>query len=176
MNHLRTMIFFDQVQSGHGGKDKVDVPLDVTKGGIGSAPTFTEYMKEENLKLIATMFSGSQYYFDNEEKSKKQITDLIKKLKVKLVICGPTYDYHNYAKMALNLADYINKNTDCVAVVCCAEKNNEELIEKYKKDNIIVKMPKKGGVGLNKSLKNMVRIGRNAVEGTINEEMKQYIY
>lgn len=173
---MRTLLFFDQVQSGHGGKEDVDVALDVEKGGIGSALMFKKHFVERDLNLIATMYSGNQYYFENEEKVKKQIVGLINKLDVKLVICGPTYDYRNFAEMATNLADYINKNTDCVAIVCAAEKNNEDLITQYKEDNVIVKMPKKGGVGLSQALENMVKVGRAALDGNITDEMQDLIY
>ena len=77
--------------------------------------------------------------------------------------------------MSAILADYIQKNTECKPVVVCSEENSD-VIEKFKDRIVIIKMPKKGGVGLRESLKNMAKV----IEIVYNKEdlkkMENYIY
>ena len=42
---MRIVLFFDQIQSGTGGKEGANVELALEKGGIGSYMMFSEYIK-----------------------------------------------------------------------------------------------------------------------------------
>ena len=78
-------------------------------------------------------------------------------MKADILLCGPCFNYHGYAEMSAILADYIQKKTECKPIVVCSEEN-DDVIQKYKNDIIMVKMPKKGGTGLRESLKNMAKV------------------
>ena len=42
---MRIVLFFDQIQSGTGGKEGANVELALEKGGMGSYMMFSEYIK-----------------------------------------------------------------------------------------------------------------------------------
>src|SRR5699024_1180445 len=160
---MRVLLFFDQIQAGAGGKEKPDVKLAVEKGGIGSYTMFERFMKEVDGNVVATMYCGDGYFFDNEEEVKRKVTALIDKLKADIVLCGPCFNYENYAHMSTILAKEIEEKTNAKAVAMLSAEN-EEVINKFKDEIRIVKMPKKGGTGLNQSLHNMTKVLKAAVE------------
>lgn len=173
---MRTLLFFDQIQAGKGGKEHTDVPLSVEKGGIGSYAMFEKYFKQEGLALVATMYAGADFFEDNKQECCEKVVNLIQKVKAEIVICGPTYDYDRYTQTACHLAEYINKNSECKAIVCCAPEKNHETIEEYKDKIVMVKMPKKGGVGLNESLHHMVQIAKYVGSNHSLEALSMYLY
>ena len=154
---MRVLLFFDQTQAGAGGKERPDVELAVEKGGIGSYHMFEGNLKEIQAQVLATMYCGNGYFFDHEEEVKRKVVGLVKKLKADMVICGPCFNYHDYAKMSAILAKEIEAQTDSKAIVMCSEENSD-VIEKYKDEVTIVKMPKKGGTGLRDSFSNMAKV------------------
>lgn len=154
---MRILLFFDQTQAGAGGKERPDVELAVEKGGIGSYHMFEGNLKDIQASVLATMYCGNGYFFDHEEEVKRKVVGLVKKLKADMVICGPCFNYQDYAHMSAILAREIEKNTDSKAIVMCSEENTD-VIADYKDDVSIVKMPKKGGTGLRDSFANMVKV------------------
>ena len=52
----------------------------------------------------------------------------------------------------------------------------KEIIDKYKNNLVMIKMPKKGGVGLRESLQNMATVIKCLYEGTDLSEVSDYIY
>ena len=75
--------------------------------------------------------------------------------------------------MALFLV--LKKETNCKPVVVCSEEN-KEIIDKYKNDLVMIKMPKKGGVGLRESLQNMAKVIKKVYDGDNLSEVSDYIY
>lgn len=172
---MRILLFFDQTQSGYGGKERPDVPLAVEKGGIGSYHMFEKYVKQEEGVVLATMFCGNGYFFDNEEEVKRKIVGLTKKLNADIVICGPCFNYNDYAHMSAIIAKEIETETDSKAIAVCS-KENENVISQYKNDVTIVKMPKKGGIGLNDSLHTMIKVAHAKVNNKNLDEFKEEIF
>ena len=172
---MRIILFFDQIQSGTGGKEGSNVELAVEKGGIGSYLMFEEYIKEIGGTVIATTYCSDNYFRDNEETVLSKMEGLINKVKADILLCGPCFNYHGYAEMSAILADYIQKKTECKPIVVCSEEN-ADVIEKYKNDIVMVKMPKKGGTGLRESLKNMAKVIKkvhNSEKLTIEDNIYQ---
>ena len=60
--------------------------------------------------------------------------------------------YPYFGEMAASLTEALNK-ADIPAAAAMSEEN--PAVEKYEKKVAIIKMPKKGGIGLNDSFKNM---------------------
>lgn len=172
---MRVLLFFDQTQAGAGGKERPDVELAVEKGGIGSYHMFESNLKDIDATVLATMYCGNGYFFDNEEEVKRKISGLTKKLKADIVLCGPCFNYHDYAKMSAILAKHIEETTDAKAVAMFS-KESDDVIAEYKDDVTLIKMPKKGGTGLRDSFSNMSKILVDKVNGEIQEENEKYLY
>ncbi|MBK2401659.1 GrdB-related putative oxidoreductase [Erysipelothrix sp. strain 2 (EsS2-6-Brazil)] len=172
---MRVLLFFDQTQAGAGGKERPNVELAVEKGGIGSYHMFEKYIKQEGGLVLATMYCGNGYFFDHEEEVKRKVAGLATKLKADIVLCGPCFDYPDYSRMSAILAQYIEKNTDTKAVAMFS-KENEEVIEQYKDSVRIIKMPRKGGTGLNESLENMSKVLKAVVEDQPKSSYESFIY
>ncbi|QIK68951.1 glycine/betaine/sarcosine/D-proline family reductase selenoprotein B [Erysipelothrix sp. HDW6C] len=172
---MRILLFFDQTQAGAGGKERPNVELAVEKGGIGSYHMFEKFIKEAGGTVLATMYCGNGYFFDNEEEVKRKIVALTTKLKADVVICGPCFNYADYAHMSAIIAQAIEAGSDSKAIVVCSEEN-AHVIESFKDSVTIVKMPKKGGIGLNDSLINMIKVAKAKVEGQAKETYQEYTY
>lgn len=154
---MRVLLFFDQTQAGAGGKERPNVELAVEKGGIGSYHMFEGNLESIDAVVLATMYCGNGYFFDNEETVKRKVVGMVKKLKADMVICGPCFNYHDYAQMSAILALEIEKETDSKAIVMCSQEN-EDVIAAFKDKVTIVKMPKKGGTGLRDSFAALAKV------------------
>ena len=172
---MRVLLFFDQTQAGAGGKEKPNVELAVEKGGIGSYHMFEKYLKEIDASVLATMYCGNGYFFDHEEEVKRKVTALATKLKADIVLCGPCFDYHDYAEMSAIMAQHLEETSDVKAIAMFA-KENSDVVEKYKDSVKIIKMPKKGGTGLNKSLENMSKVLKAVVDNDDKSTYEEYLY
>ena len=97
------------------------------------------------------------------EMTEKMIKEFIHKVlgfrlfKPNVVICGPAFNYPDYGEMCARVAADINATTDSRAFAAMAQENSD-VISRYKDQVMIVKTPKKGGLGLNDSLKNICRV------------------
>lgn len=172
---MRVLLFFDQVQAGAGGKEKPNVELAVEKGGIGSYTMFKQYLDEVGGNVLATMYCGDGYFFDNEEEVKRKVTGLVNKLEADVVLCGPCFNYENYAHMSAILAKEIEEKTEAKAVAMLS-KENEKVVEDYKDQVNIIKMPKKGGTGLNQSLRNMSKVLKAVVQEDDRATYEEFLY
>lgn len=74
-----------------------------------------------------------------------------------IVICGPSFDYPDFSKMSLEIAQAIQKETT-VKAVCAMSDEMLKLITTSQGNIPIVKMPKKGGVGLTEALENICQV------------------
>lgn len=172
---MKIVLFYDQTQAGAGGKERPDVPLAVEKGGIGSYSMYDKFIKEIGGTVIATMYCGNGYFFENEEDVKRKVTGLAKKLNADVILCGPCFNYHDYAKMSALTAEYVEANSDIKAVAMLS-KENDDVVEEFKDKVKIIKMPKKGGTGLNESLSNMAKVIKAVHEGEAKETYETYLY
>ena len=172
---MKVLLFFDQTQAGAGGKERPNVELAVEKGGIGSYHMFERFAKDVDATVLATMYCGNGYFFENQEEVVRKVVGLTKKLGADVVICGPCFNYADYAHMSAILSEAIEVHTDAKSIVVCSEEN-ESTIQKFKDKVTIVKMPKKGGTGLNESLKNMMNIAKLKVENKPKETYELLIY
>lgn len=154
----KVMMVYDQIQAGQGTKDDKMVPLKATKEVVGPAVMMERFLKANDEKVIACVYCGNGTFLENPQEIVRKITALTLKLKPDLVFCGPAFNYKDYALMAAEVCESINKNTN-VPAVACMSKENEETIEQFKNRIPIVKGPKKGEVGLNDALEHMCQLG-----------------
>ena len=79
-------------------------------------------------------------------------------------MCGPAFNFADYAAMCAMVACDINANTDAKAFAAMSVEN-AETITAYKDKVAIVETPKKGGMGLNDALKNMCAMAKALADG-----------
>ena len=156
---IKIIMLFDQIQSGLGTKDDKMVPLGGSKELLGPSIMLQPFLKEIDAKIVACLYCGNGTYNENPEEVSKKLCDKIEKLNPDIVICGPAFNYADYANMCAKVSYEINKKTS-VKSFAAMSVENEETISKYKDEILIVETPKKGGVGLNDSLKKISLVAK----------------
>lgn len=151
---MRVVLIFDQGLAGAGGKVNPNVGLTLAKGGVGSALMLEPHFEKIGAEVLATLYCGNQFFNEHQDEVVKKLTAMVQKIKPDVVVCGPCFNFADYAKMAAMVTDSIRVNSD-IPVVTMMSAENAELINEYKDKISIIKMPKKGGVGLSDSFDNL---------------------
>ncbi|GAA0750195.1 GrdB-related putative oxidoreductase [Clostridium sartagoforme] len=171
---MKIIMIFDQIQSGLGTKDDKMLPLGGKKEPIGPAVMMAPFLKEVDGHVIACLYCGNGTYLANPDEVTRKLCAMVDKIKPDVVICGPAFNYIDYARMCAHVAYEINTSTDIKAFAAMSEEN-EETIELYKDKISIVKTPKKGGFGLNDSLRNMCKLAQVIVKGEDTKDLESKI-
>ena len=79
---------------------------------------------------------------------------MVKRLAPDFVVCGPGFNFPDYSEMCAVCCESILKQTEIHACAMMSQEN-EEVIRKYSDYLPILKMPKKGGVGLGDSFEHL---------------------
>lgn len=153
---MKAIIILDQTQAGLGGKERADTPLGGKKLALGSADTTAKALSKAGGEVIGTFYCGTDFYKDNSDLVQEKFTKMADKMNADVVILGPTYDYPEFSLMACELSLAFKKESKIPTIQATAIEKNQELIDKYKADLLIVKMPKKGGTGLSDSIEHLV--------------------
>ena len=161
---MKIVMIFDQIQSGLGTKDDRMVPLTGKKEAVGPAVMMQPFLKEIDGHVMACLCCGNGTYLENPEEVSRKLCAMVKKLKPDVVVCGPAFNYADYASMCAKVAVDVNNTTDSKAFAAMSQEN-EDVIAGYKEKVMIVKTPKKGGMGLNDSLKNICRVAKAMAAG-----------
>lgn len=151
---MRIVLIFDQGLAGAGGKSNPNIGLTLAKGGIGSALMLEPHFRKIGADVLATLYCGNQYYDENEQEVVQKLTAMVMKIKPDAVVCGPCFNFLDFAKMAAEVTLSIKTRTD-IPVVTMMAAENTATIDAYKDKISIIRMPKKGGVGLSESLDNL---------------------
>ena len=173
---MKVLMVFDQIQAGMGGKERAgaELPLGGKRGPIGAVPMLEPHLKKLDEEVIACLYCGDGYFKEHEEEVVKKMAAMAKKLRPDVVICGPAYNYKGFARMCALVAYEINKKTDIPAIAAMSEEN-ADTISKYKNSVNIVKMPKKGGTGLNESLYKICLLAKKVADKEDITELKKEI-
>jgi len=155
---MKIIILLDQMQSGLGGDEQADTELGGKKLAMGVADTFDRILKKKDSEVMATFFCGTKYFFDNRDVVKGKITRMCQKMQPDVLVVGPTYDYDEFAWMACEIGSDVQKDSDIPVVAMVALENNSDVIDQFKRDLNIIKMPKKGGTGLTTSIDNCLEL------------------
>lgn len=147
-------MIFDQGLAGAGGKSNPNQELAIAKGGIGSALMLKPHFDKVSANIVATLYCGNEYFLKNEKEVVIKMTKMVEKIKPDMVVCGPCFNFEDYALMSAEIAKSIEENTD-INVVAMMSKENETTINNFKDKIDILKMPKKGGTGLSDSFDNL---------------------
>ncbi len=147
---MKIVLIFDQGLAGAGGKSNPNVGLNAVKGGVGTALMMESHFKEIGADVIATLYCGNEYFLNHQDEVVTKMTAMCKKLNPDFVVCGPCFNFPDYAKMAAMISANILTKTELKSCAMMS-KENASVIEEYKDKTPIVIMPKKGGTGLNDS-------------------------
>lgn len=152
----KVLVILNHLQAGMGSDENASLPPAGKKMVIGPGKMMEPYLKKIDSEIIATLYCGDVYYKDNVDEVNHKFIAMAKKLNPDVVICGPAFHYANCGEMMAGLAEAINLNSDIPAFAAMSIEN--PATEKYKDKIIIVKTPKKGGIGLNQSMENICKM------------------
>ena len=96
---------------------------------------------------------------------------MVNKLQPDVVMCGPAFNFADYAGMCAKVACDINATTKAKAFAAMSVEN-KDTIAAYKDKVAIVETPKKGGMGLNDALKNMCALAKALADGSDTAELE----
>lgn len=171
---MKIIMIFDQIQSGLGTKDDKMLPLGGKKEVIGPAIMMAPMLKKIGGNVAACLYCGNGTFLENPEEVSRKLCAMVKKLQPDIVICGPAFNFADYASMCAKVAADINKTTGIKAFAAMSEENADTIAE-YKDQIAIVKTPKKGGLGLNDSLENMCTLAKALYDGADTKELTDKI-
>lgn len=167
---MKVLMIFDQGLAGAGGKSNPNQELAIAKGGIGSALMLKPHFDQVSANIVATLYCGNEYFLNHEKEVVIKMTKMAEKIQPDMVVCGPCFNFEDYALMSAEIAKSIKENTN-LNVVAMMSQENESTIEAYKDKIDILKMPKKGGTGLSESFDNLANYIDSKVNGKqINED------
>lgn len=170
---MKVIMIYDQIQAGAGTKDDKLVPLAGKKAALGPAVMMEQFFKQVDGKVLACLYCGTGTFEANPEETSRKLCAMVKKMGADVVICGPCFNYPAYSKMAAKVA--MDLHTNDIPVLSAMSEEMAETIETIKQDIPVVKMPKKGGTGLNEALRNICRMARALADGAQVEELKKEI-
>lgn len=153
----KIVMILDQIQAGAGGKEKANIPPAGKSSALGPGVMMEPFL--DGSKIIATLFCGDQFFMENQDVVSDKMIAMVKKLSPDVVVCGPSFNYENFSKMSAILSKKINEETDIPSFTAMSEENST-VINEYKDSICIIKTPKKGGIGLNYSLKNICKLAK----------------
>lgn len=162
---MKVVLIFDQGLAGAGGKSNPNVGLTAAKGGIGSALMMESHFAKIGANVAATLYCGNEYFLNNQDEVVTKMTAMVKKLNPDFVVCGPCFNFPEYAKMAAMVSASILEKTDIKSCAMMSVENGD-IIANYKDKTPIVKMPKKGGTGLNDSFSDLCDFMSSTVNNT----------
>lgn len=173
---MNIIMIYDQIQAGAGTKDDKLVPIQGKRAALGPAVMMEPFLKKEDGHITACLFCGTGTFQEDPEIMCRKFCAMVDKMKADVVICGPCFNYKEYAPMAACIAKAINEKTTTPAITAMSEEM-EEVIAQYKDCLHIVKMPKKGGTGLNDALHNILRMANAVSRGEgVDAAHQQYCY
>lgn len=161
---MKIIMIYDQIQSGLGTKDDTMVPLTGKKEAIGPAVMMESFLKQVDGHVVACLCCGNGTYLANPDEVSRKLCAMVNKLGPDVVMCGPAFNYVDYAQMCAKVACDINANTKAKAFAAMSVEN-ADTIAAYKDKVAIVETPKKGGMGLNDALKNMCTLAKALADG-----------
>lgn len=151
----KIVLILNHVQAGMGSDENALLAPGGKKSPIGPGMTLEPLIESFGGEIVATLYCGDRYFLQNEAEVKKKFIGFAKKFEADAVLCGPAMHYPNFGEMCGSLAKAMNeKGVPAIAAMSI----ENPATEKYKQTIPIVNMPKKGGIGLNDSFKQMAQL------------------
>lgn len=173
---MKIIMIYDQIQAGVGTKDDKMVALQGKKTAIGPAVMMEPLLNTVDGTMLACLYCGTGTFQADPQGISKKCCAMVKKLVADVVICGPCFNFKDYSAMAAKLALDIQQTTG-IPALCAMSEEMSDVILTYKGKVPIVKMPKKGGTGLQDALRNILYMA-SALHKTdnITEARLKYCY
>lgn len=150
----KIILILNHVTAGMGSDENAQLPPSGKKAALGAGQTLNPLFQEQDAEIVATLYCGDQYYLANQEEVNKKFVGFAKKFAADAVLCGPAMHYPNFGEMAGELTKAFIE----VGIPAAAAMSEENpATEKFRQQIPVIKMPKKGGIGLNDSYKKMAR-------------------
>lgn len=153
---MKIVVIFDQGLSGLGGKGNLDLPLTIQKGSVGTGLVLSQHFAKIDSDIIATLSCGINTFMANQEEVVTKLCAMVKKINPDFVLCGPSFNFPEYSKMCAMTVKLL-KDKGIAKACAMMSVENDEVIDQFKQDIDIIKMPKKGGTGLNDSFENLCK-------------------
>lgn len=169
---MKIIMIYDQIQSGLGTKDDTMLPLGGKKESIGPAVMMAPFLKEVGGQVTACLYCGNGTYMADPDEVSRKLCAMVNKMQPDVVMCGPAFNYADYAAMCARVACDINETTKAKAFAAMSVENGDT-IAAYKDKVAIVETPKKGGMGLNDALKNMCAMAKALADGADTAALKE---
>lgn len=173
---MKIIFILDQIQAGLGGAEKGDQPLGGRYIAVGAAKMFEAHLEKYQATISATLYCGDDFFAQDAETNALKLAAMVKKLDPDVVVCGPCFNYEKYGLMAAKVAQTIETRVH-KPVVAAMSQECQEAIAMYKDQVNIIKMPKKGGVGLTEALEKILTLCQLKVQQQdITEFVKENCY
>lgn len=170
----KILVILNHVTAGMGSDEQAQLPPGGKKAAMGPAETLVPLFKEKDAEIIATLYCGDQYYASHPEEVNQKFIGFAKKFGADAVLCGLAMHYPNFGMMAGSLAKALANNGIPAAAAMSAE---NPAVEEFRETVPIIKMPKKGGIGLNQSYKNMAEcVTVLAQRGELSSEEQELLF
>lgn len=166
------ILVLNHVQAGFGSDEHANLAPGGKKTAIGPGKTLEPYLKQHDANIIATLYCGDQYYLERPEEVQRKFCGFAKKFQADAILCGPAMHYPNFGEMAGSLATFFNQQ-GIPSIAAMSVEN--PATEKYRTQIPIVKMPKKGGIGLNDAFKNMALLVGQKANGLDTKKIEEEI-
>lgn len=171
---MKVVVIFDQGLSGLGGKGNLDLPLTIQKGSVGTGLVLSQHFSSIGAEIVATLSCGINTFTASEDEVVMKLAAMVKKINPDFVLAGPSFNFPEYSKMCAKVV-HVLKEKEIVPACAMMAIENETVIQEYKDKIDILKMPKKGGTGLNDSFKHLCQYMELATDKTKLDLIKKEI-
>lgn len=154
---MKIIMIYDQIQAGVGTKDDKMIPLQGKKTSIGPSVMMEPFFNQIDATVIGCLYCGTGTFEEHPDEISRKLCLMAKKMEADVVICGPSYNYEPYSKMAAKVANDMQTISGLPAI-CAMSKEMEKIFDTIKDSVPVVKMPKKGETGLNDALRNICKV------------------
>lgn len=168
----KIILVLNHVTAGMGSDENAQLPPSGKKSALGPGQTLNPLFQEQGCEIVATLYCGDQYYLTHQEEVNKKFIAFAKKFGADAVLCGPAMHYPNFGMMAGGLTVAFQQY-GIPASAAMSEEN--PAVAEYSKKIPIIKMPKKGGIGLKESYSNMAIFISALAQGS-DSEVKSATY
>lgn len=162
----KIILILNHVTAGMGSDENAQLPPSGKKAALGPGQTLNPLFQDHDCEIVATLYCGDQYYLTHQEEVNKKFIAFSKKFGADAVLCGPAMHYPNFGMMAGGLAEAFQQVDIPTAAAMSAE---NPAVAEYSEKIPIVKMPKKGGIGLKESYSNMATFVSALAKGDVSE-------
>lgn len=168
---MKIIMIYDQIQSGTGTKDDRMVPMGLLKEPVGPAIMMEQNLRANDIRVMATLYCGSGTYQSDPDVVARKLVGMVHKLSPDFVVCGPAFNYADYAEMCGRVAADIEAAGRVHALAAMSEENRDT-IARYASKVPIVRTPKKGDIGLRESLGAICEMARAIVAGENTTDLR----